>query len=29
MTDLLDRVCGCLIGGAIGEALGAAVENWR
>jgi ADP-ribosylglycohydrolase len=27
--DLLDRVYGCLIGGAIGDALGAPVENWH
>jgi ADP-ribosylglycohydrolase len=26
---LLDQVYGCLIGGAIGDALGAAVENWH
>ena len=25
---ILDRVYGCLIGGAIGDALGASVENW-
>jgi len=29
MTRFLDRVYGCLIGGAIGDALGAAVENWH
>jgi ADP-ribosylglycohydrolase len=27
--DLLDAVYGCLIGGAIGDALGAPVENWH
>ena len=27
--DLLDGVYGCLIGGAIGDALGAPVENWH
>lgn len=26
--DLEDRIYGCLIGGAIGDALGAVVENW-
>jgi ADP-ribosylglycohydrolase len=28
-TDLLDAVYGCLIGGAVGDALGAPVENWH
>lgn len=28
MMDLEDRIYGCLIGGSIGDALGAAVENW-
>ena len=27
-TELFDRVYGCLIGGAIGDALGAPVEGW-
>lgn len=27
-TKLFDRVYGCLIGGAIGDALGATVEGW-
>ncbi len=29
MADLRDRVLGCLLGGAIGDALGAPVENWH
>jgi ADP-ribosylglycohydrolase len=29
MGTLLDQVYGCLVGGAIGDALGAAVENWH
>jgi ADP-ribosylglycohydrolase len=29
MFDLRDRVLGCLLGGAIGDALGAPVENWH
>jgi ADP-ribosylglycohydrolase len=28
-TDFLDAVYGCLIGGAIGDAMGAPVENWH
>ena len=27
--DFLDAVYGCLIGGAIGDAMGAPVENWH
>jgi ADP-ribosylglycohydrolase len=29
MEMLLDQIYGCLVGGAIGDALGAAVENWH
>ena len=29
LKTLLDRIYGCLVGGAIGDALGAAVENWH
>jgi ADP-ribosylglycohydrolase len=29
VQKLLDQVYGCLIGGAIGDALGAPVENWH
>jgi ADP-ribosylglycohydrolase len=29
VVDVFDRVYGCLIGGAIGDALGAPVENWH
>jgi ADP-ribosylglycohydrolase len=28
-TDLLDKVYGCLIGGAIGDAMGAPTEDWH
>ena len=28
MTDILDKVYGCLAGGAVGDALGAPVEGW-
>lgn len=28
MTDITDRMYGCLVGGAVGDALGAVVEGW-
>jgi len=28
-VHILDKVYGCLIGGAIGDALGAPVEGWN